>query len=107
MFYCTREKIKYNTGLTETEQRTAIKKLKERNILTMVLKGIPAKTYYKINEDEILKIFSSKESDKESLQQDIDIMNHENVLLENISSSDKESLQQDVRNPNTNNNIYN
>lgn len=107
MFYCTREKIKYNTGLTETEQRTAIKKLKEHNILIMLLKGIPAKTYYKINEDEILKIFSSKESDKESLQQDVDIRNHEDVLLKNISPSDKESLQQDIRNPNTNNNIYN
>ena len=45
MFFCTREKIKYNTGLTETEQRTATKKLKELGIIETELKGMPSKTY--------------------------------------------------------------
>ena len=78
MFFCTREKIKYNTGLTETEQRTATKKLKELGIIETELKGMPSKTYYKINEDTILSILSSEET-----------------------------TQQDLRNPYTNNNINN
>ena len=78
MFFCTREKIKYNTGLTETEQRTATKKLKDLGIIESELRGMPSKTYYRINESTILSILSSDES-----------------------------LQQDLRNPYTNNNINN
>ena len=67
MFFCTREKIKYNTGLTETEQRTATKKLKELGIIETELKGMPSKTYYKINETNINVFLSSEET----LQQDL------------------------------------
>ena len=101
MFFCTREKIKYNTGLTETEQRTATKKLKELGIIETELKGMPSKTYYKINETNINVFLSTKES----LQQDL--RNPYNKTLENITTRPKESLQQDLRNPYTNNNINN
>ena len=101
MFFCTREKIKYNTGLTETEQRTATKKLKELGIIETELKGMPSKTYYKINETNINVFLSSEES----LQQDI--RKPYNKTLENLTTRPKESLQQDLRNPYTNNNIIN
>ena len=101
MFFCTREKIKYNTGLTETEQRTATKKLKELGIIETELKGMPSKTYYKINENTILSILSSEET----LQQDL--RNPHNKTLENLTTRSKESSQQDLRNPHTNNNINN
>ena len=68
MFFCTREKIKYNTGLTETEQRTATKKLKELNIIETELKGMPSKTYYKINESNIYSILSCEESSQQGLR---------------------------------------
>ena len=109
MFFCTREKIKYNTGLTETEQRTAIKKLKELGIIETELKGMPSKTYYKINENNIFSVLSSEKipttRSKESLQQDL--RNPYNKTLENPTTRSKESLQQDLRNPYTNNNINN
>lgn len=101
MFFCTREKIKYNTGLTETEQRTATKKLKELGIIETELKGMPSKTYYKINETNI-NVFLSKD---ESLQQDL--RNPYNKTLENLTTRSKESLQQDLRNHYTNNNNIN
>ena len=101
MFFCTREKIKYNTGLTETEQRTATKKLKELGIIETELKGMPSKTYYRINESSISSILSCEET----LQQDL--RNPHNKTLENLTTRSKESLQHDVRNPYTNNNINN
>lgn len=101
MFYCTREKIKYNTGLTETEQRTATKKLKELNIISVVLKGIPAKSFYKINEKVIKDILNTEEPKTQ------DIKNPNNQLLGNLTPSSKDSLELDIRNPETNNNIYN
>ena len=101
MFFCTREKIKYNTGLKETEQRTATKKLKELGIIETELKGMPSKTYYKINENTILSILSSEETSQQ------DLRNPHNKTLENLTTRSKESSQQDLRNPHTNNNINN
>lgn len=101
MFFCTREKIKYNTGLTETEQRTATKKLKELDIIETELKGMPSKIYYKINESNIYSILSCKESSQQGLR------NPNNKMLENLTTRSKESLQHVVRNPHTINNINN
>ena len=101
MFFCTREKIKYNTGLTETEQRTATKKLKELGIIETELKGMPSKTYYKINENNVSSILSSEETSQQGLR------NPYNKTLENLTTRSKESLQHDIRNPHTINNINN
>lgn len=101
MFFCTREKIKYNTGLTETEQRTATKKLKELCIIETELKGMPSKTYYRINESSISSILSSEETSQQ------DARKPNNKMLENLTTRPKESSQHDVRNPHTNNNINN
>ena len=68
MFFCTREKIKYNTGLTETEQRTATKKLKELGIIETELKGMPSKTYYRINESSVSSILSCQETLQQGLR---------------------------------------
>ena len=101
MFFCTREKIKFNTGLTETEQRTAIKKLKDLGIIESELKGMPSKTYYKINESNISSVLSSEETLQQGLR------NPHNKTLENLTTRSKESSQHDIRNPHTNNNINN
>ena len=93
MFFCTREKIKYNTGLTETEQRTASKKLEELGIIETELKGMPSKTYYKINESNISSVLSSEETLQQGLR------NPNNKALENLTTRPKESLQQDIRKP--------
>ena len=101
MFFCTREKIKYNTGLTETQQRTAPKKLNDLGIIESELKGMPSKTYYRINESNISSVLSSEETLQQGLR------NPNNKALENLTTRSKESLQQGLRNPHTNNNINN
>lgn len=93
-FYCTREKIEYNTGLTPHEQRTAIKKLVELQILETKLDGMPAKTYYKIDESRLLLILQ-------------DVKKVDNKSLKNLTTSSKESSRQVVKNFDINNNINN
>lgn len=47
-FYCTQDDLERSTGLSQTAQRTAIKKLKELLLIDYKIKGIPRKTYYYI-----------------------------------------------------------
>lgn len=96
-FYCTRDKIESIIGLSAHEQRTAIKKLVELNIVDTKLIGIPATSHYKINENELLSILSNDQDTK-----DIN-----NKMLKNLTSSSEEIKQLDTKNFNTNNNIYN
>lgn len=93
-FYCTREKIEYNTGLTPNEQRTAIKKLVDLQILETKLDGMPAKTYYRIDERRLLLILQ-------------DVKKVDNKSLKNLTTSSKESSQHVVKNFDINNNINN
>lgn len=96
-FYCTRDKIESIIGLSAHEQRTAIKKLVELNIVETKLIGIPATSHYRINENELLSILSNEQDTK-----DIN-----NKMLKNLTSSREEIKQLDTKNFNTNNNIYN
>lgn len=48
-FYSTIDNIKENTGLSKDQQRNALKNLTERNLLTIKVKGVPAKRYIKFN----------------------------------------------------------
>lgn len=53
-FFSTRENIESNTGLSEHKQRMAINKLVKMKLISTKRLGVPCKTYYKINENEIL-----------------------------------------------------
>lgn len=53
MFYVTREDIEEDTCLSPHYQRDAIKLLESKNIISVKKKGVPAKNYYKINEQAI------------------------------------------------------
>ena len=53
-FYSTVENIKENTTLSEKQQRSAMNTLKEKGIVTVILKGIPAKRFVRINEDKAI-----------------------------------------------------
>jgi hypothetical protein len=50
-FYKTKEEWEKETGLTRRQQDTVVKHLKEIGILSVELRGIPCKLYYKINKD--------------------------------------------------------
>ena len=57
-FYSTIENIENNTTLSEHKQRKALNKLKSLNLIDIKIKGIPAKRYIKINEEQVLKILN-------------------------------------------------
>lgn len=59
-FYSTVDNIQENTTLSEYKQRAGLNKLKDFNIVDIKIKGMPAKRYIKINEEEVIKLFSTK-----------------------------------------------
>lgn len=56
-FYCTVEDLEEKTTFSEYKQRKALKKLESFGLINSKVKGIPAKRFIKINEEQVLKIF--------------------------------------------------
>lgn len=48
-FFCTREDIEADTGLSPFQQRDAVRILVENAVLTTKQMGMPSKTYYRLN----------------------------------------------------------
>lgn len=102
-FYSTRDNIYKNTGINAHFQRIAIKNLEEKQILKTEKRGIPCKTYYKINELKILEYLQNTQlSSKNSV---VNNMNNKK-LIEDISSG-QNSFYQDIDFVNVNNNNIN
>ena len=93
-FFCSVTKLTENTGLSDYEQRKAIKNLEKCGVLKTQLKDIPATRYFKINEDKIEQflITSSqkiKELDFKKLQSSnkADINNKKSIISKDIIDS--------------------
>jgi len=87
-FYSTVENMQEKTSLSSYQQRQALKILEEKELIKVKLKGIPAKRYIKINEDQVVKILNIK-------------------MLKNLTTRSEKNKQQDVKKINTNKNINN
>lgn len=87
-FYSTLENVEENTTLTAFKQRKALNKLKELKLVEVSLRGIPAKRYVKINEEQVIKLFNYK-------------------MLKNLTSCSEKNKELEVKKINTNNNINN
>ena len=59
-FYSTIENIENNTGLNEYKQRKAMNSLKLKKIIEVKIKGIPAKRYIKLNEEQVTELLNIK-----------------------------------------------
>ena len=59
-FFNTESNIEKDTTLTPYQQRKAIKKLKELNIIETKRIGVPAKQHFKINEEQVVKFLNNK-----------------------------------------------
>lgn len=60
-FYSTIADLNESTGLTRCKQDNAIKNLLETNLINYHTKGIPAKRYFRVNDNvESLKAFLEK-----------------------------------------------
>ena len=104
MFYSTIDNISERTGLSKYQQSEALKALDEVGIVKSVIKGMPAKRYFKIDVEELTKqianisLSSCKEIRKqageklETKNNDIKLINKSNNL------KDKESKKEESNN---------
>ena len=98
MFYSTIENIQSNTTLSRHQQTEAISKLKELGILEVAVKGIPAKRYFRLNENKLIEMFAN--------EKDVTNKNVKN-LHTGMSETDKQDVKKLTRNNNNNNNKEN
>ena len=63
-FFNTEANIERDTTLTAYQQRKALKSLKNSGIIETKRKGIPAKQYFKINEEQVVQFLNNKSATK-------------------------------------------
>lgn len=102
-FYSTRENIQNNTGITPHFQRIAMKSLEEKGIIYTKKKGIPCKSYYKIDEHKVIEYLKKAQLFPETPV--VNEMNDKTSTEETTST--KQDEQQDVNDVPTNNNNIN
>ena len=104
MFFSTIDNIYEKTGLSKYQQTEALKVLDNIGIVKSVVKGIPAKRYFKIDIEELAKQFVniSTSSCKEIGKLDgekLETKNNNRKLINNSNNlKDKESKKEDTNN---------
>lgn len=87
MFYSTYENIEENTGLSKYYIMEAIKKLKNEGVLDVTKMGIPAKNYYKLNDNKLSEIFTTS-----SLKfRPLEVENLDHYINNNKENNNKEN----------------
>ena len=103
-FYSTRENIEDNTGLSEHKQRIAINKLLKMELIETKRMGIPCKTYYKLNEINILNCYRNTQENLIKSPKNPVVENLDNKTLNNSTTSNEEIKAQDIEKFDINNN---
>lgn len=103
-FYSTRENIEDNTGLSEHKQRVAINILLKMELIETKRMGIPCKTYYKLNETNILNCYTNTQKNLIEVAKNSVFENLDNKTLNNSCSSYESLEEPDIENLNINNN---
>lgn len=94
-FYSTRDNIEQNTGLNDYAQRKAIKMLSEAKILIVTKKGLPAKNYYKLNDSQLLSLFTTGDIASEALDvEPLNINNNKQKIINNNTVISKDITEQ-------------
>ena len=103
-FYSTVENVMESTTLSDYQQRSIIKHLVELKILNVRVAGMPAKRYFKINEEQFYAILL--EDDKDSDNNPESTSSKETCYKDSteLTTSSKESKEQDLNSVKTNNN---
>ena len=94
-FFSTIENIEEKTTLSEYKQRRCLNNLKDLGIVSVIVKGMPAKRYIKINEAEVLKILENKLLNNSSASSVIS----QELVTEKLKGNNN------IKNNNINNNI--
>jgi hypothetical protein len=103
-FYSTVENVMESTTLSDYQQRSIIKHLVELKILDVKVAGMPAKRYFRINEEQFYAILLEDDGDANN---DPDPTSSKETCgkdLTELTTSSKESKEQDLNSVKTNNN---
>lgn len=100
-FYSTIENIKNNTSLSVFEQKKCLDNLSKRNIINVVLKGIPATRYIKINSYQLTILFANnlKTSLRETNKLDCEKLTTKNNKKNNKEDINKEIYKERFKKP--------
>ena len=97
MFFSTIANVEENTGLSEYQQRTAIHNLENYGILEVKVSGLPAKRYFKFNENKLLNFLqSSSEKIKELDTEKLNSNNNQTNKNKEIKNSNSNELLADA-----------
>ena len=77
-FFNTVKNIEQDTTLTAYQQRNCIKNLKKFGIIEVKRKGIPAKQYFKINEQQVIKFLNNLKLSKSTTNN-----NNKEIIINN------------------------
>lgn len=107
-FYVTQEDIEEEVGLSQFKQIPALKKLKELGIVSVYKKGMPAKYFYKINDDALSYQVSKYKSQRNLVTSDEETscLDTKKLGITNKEELIKETNKEDT-NISTNNDISN
>lgn len=56
-FFCTIENMEKSTGLSRYQQKKALDTLREKGVVDVYVRGLPAKRYIRINEGGLMSLF--------------------------------------------------
>lgn len=101
-FFSTVENIEKNIFLSQYKQRKALKTLKAFGLIEEKVMGLPAKRYFKINEEQLFKILKDEylteevlkeiEEKEQALDEEVEESAKEIINLENISELERKEL---------------
>lgn len=103
-FYSTVENVMESTTLSDYQQRSIIKHLVELKILNVRVAGMPAKRYFKINEEQFYAILLEDGKDSDNNSESTSSKETCYKDLTELTTSSKESKEQDLNSVKTNNN---
>lgn len=103
-FYSTVENVMESTTLSDYQQRSIIKHLVELKILNVRVAGMPAKRYFKINEEQFYAILLDDDKDSDNNPESTSSKETCYKDLTELTTSSKESKEQDLNSVKTNNN---
>lgn len=103
-FYSTVENVMESTTLSDYQQRSIIKHLVELKILDVKVAGMPAKRYFRINEEQFYAILLEDDGDATNDPDPTSSKETCNKCLTELTTSSKESKEQDLNSVKTNNN---
>ena len=92
-FYQEQDQICEDTALTKYAVRTAIAKLKEMQLISAEVKGVPARYYYKINQEKLCELVQFCEIEK------LDLRNRKTrgIKNENLYEREKEAKRENIK----------